>query len=220
MPDRSAENLERIRACDAGWNENDHPRANNGQFTSGGGGGVKVSKLPEGKTTAHNSIKAGQIAKNKEHYDKTHQKAAARYLSDLAEAVKKGDYESAHEALESHQSDKKYYDKLTAKNNKMAAAKATLEKARPGIAKMREGEKPGNAAEKTAKSKMTTRFDKDMAKADKSYEDFREVMQKRKSEIEVLRERLRTTKNSFVAQATKQELDRLVSEYNRLDEMY
>ncbi len=77
-----------------------------------------------------------------------------------------------------------------------------------------------NAKTPAAKSKPTTRFDKDMAKADKSYEDFREVMQKRKSEIDVLNERLRTTKNSFVAKATKQELDRLVSEYNQLDEMY
>lgn len=216
MPDRSAENLERIRACDAGWNENDHPRANNGQFTSGGGGGATVSKLPEGKTTAHNSIKAGQIAKNQERYDSAHKSMAALYLSDLTNALKKGDYESAREHLDSHERDKKYYDRLTAKNNKFKAAKQTVEKARPGIAKMREGAKPGNAA----KPKPTTRFDKDMAKADKSYEDFREVMQKRKSEIDVLRERLRTTKNSFVAQATKQELDRLVSEYNRLDEMY
>ena len=45
MPDKSAENLARIRACDADWNENDHPRADNGQFTSGGGGGVKISKF-------------------------------------------------------------------------------------------------------------------------------------------------------------------------------
>ena len=49
MPDKSAENLARIRACDADWNENDHPRADNGQFTSGsGGGGAKVSKLQSG----------------------------------------------------------------------------------------------------------------------------------------------------------------------------
>ena len=49
MPDRTQENLARIRACDADWNENDHPRADNGQFTSGsGGGGAKVSKLQSG----------------------------------------------------------------------------------------------------------------------------------------------------------------------------
>lgn len=39
MPDRSAENLARIRACDAEWDESKHSRADNGQFTSGGGGG-------------------------------------------------------------------------------------------------------------------------------------------------------------------------------------
>ena len=49
MADRTQENLARIRACDADWNENDHPRADNGQFTSGsGGGGAKVSKLQSG----------------------------------------------------------------------------------------------------------------------------------------------------------------------------
>lgn len=145
MPDRSTENLERIRACDAGWNENDHPRANNGQFTSGGGGGAKVSKLPEGKTTAHNSIKAGQIAKNQERYDSAHKSMAALYLSDLTNALKKGDYESAREHLDSHERDKKYYDRLTAKNNKFKAAKATLEKARPGIQKMRQAKAAGGA---------------------------------------------------------------------------
>lgn len=137
MPDRSAENLERIRACDAGWNESDHPRSENGQFTSGGGG-VKTSKLPEGKTTAHNTIKAGQIAKNQEHYDKTHKKWSGIYLNDLTNAVKKGDYEAAKEALESHESDKKQYDKHTAKNNKFKAAAATLANARPKIQAMRQ----------------------------------------------------------------------------------
>ena len=39
MSDKTLINLLRIRACDEGWNEADHPRADNGQFTSGGGGG-------------------------------------------------------------------------------------------------------------------------------------------------------------------------------------
>lgn len=42
MADRSAENLRRIRAWDAEWDESKHNRADNGQFTSGGG--VTVSK--------------------------------------------------------------------------------------------------------------------------------------------------------------------------------
>lgn len=39
MSDKTLINLLRIRACDAEFNEADHPRADNGQFTSGGGGG-------------------------------------------------------------------------------------------------------------------------------------------------------------------------------------
>ena len=138
MPDRSTKNLERIRACDAGWNENDHPRANNGQFTSGGGG-AKVSKLQSGgNVTQKNSIKAGQIAKNQERYDSAHKSMSSLYSSDITNALQKGDYERAHEAVESHKADQKYYDKLTAQTNKMAAAKKTLEKSRPAIQQMRE----------------------------------------------------------------------------------
>lgn len=35
--DKTKLNLERLRAYDAEWDENKHPRADNGQFTSGGG---------------------------------------------------------------------------------------------------------------------------------------------------------------------------------------
>ena len=46
MSDKTLINLLRIRACDEGWNEADHPRADNGQFTSGGGsGGANKSDL-------------------------------------------------------------------------------------------------------------------------------------------------------------------------------
>ena len=49
MADMSQVNLERLRGCDAMWEENKHPRADNGQFTSGsGGGGVKVTKATPG----------------------------------------------------------------------------------------------------------------------------------------------------------------------------
>lgn len=43
MPDRSELNLLRIRAYDE-FNEADHPRADNGQFTSGGGGSAPAEK--------------------------------------------------------------------------------------------------------------------------------------------------------------------------------
>ena len=35
--DKTKLNLERLRAYDAEWDENKHPRADNGQFTSGSG---------------------------------------------------------------------------------------------------------------------------------------------------------------------------------------
>ena len=56
MADMSQVNLERLRATDADWNESDHPRANNGRFTSGSGsvsamgGGGKFSKPTQSMT--------------------------------------------------------------------------------------------------------------------------------------------------------------------------
>lgn len=136
MADKTQINLERIRACDAEWEESKHPRSENGRFTSGSG--AHVSKLQSGGKAKESSIKAGEIAKNQERYDNAHKSMAANYLSDLTNAIKGGDYETAREKLERHEKDKKRYDQLTAQNNKFKAAKKTLEKARPGIAKMRE----------------------------------------------------------------------------------
>lgn len=57
--DKTQENLARIRACDAEWNENDHPRSNNGQFTSGGGGGAQAANsFAEGLRKVTASIKS------------------------------------------------------------------------------------------------------------------------------------------------------------------
>ncbi len=401
MADKTQINLERIRACDAEWDESKHKRANNGQFTSGGG--ATVSKAQSGGKAKVNSVKAGDIPKNQERYDNAHKSMAANYLSDLTNALKEGDYETAREKLDRHEKDKNRYDKLTKQNKKMAAAKATLEKARPGIRQMRadklgykkltgekasnhpEGEahnmmvgamesaggdfytaknkllnnprisqevknavkkmkapagakpqsmdglvqhyidkgdnerasiaiqlrmemmdghdlrgavhnllskydeaedkgwmdresydknvdmllnevsgdaysalnpakpantskknemvskinsdpklkaevmslkgKPKAAPAKTAQvakpaAKTTTRFDKDKELAAKSTEDFRKVMQRRLNEIEDLKERLRTTKNSFVAKATRQDLDKRLREVQELEDLY
>ena len=179
MADRTQENLARIRACDADWNENDHPRADNGQFTSGsGGGGAKVSKLQSGGKAKASSIKAGEIAKNQERYDNAHKSMAANYLSDLTNAVKGGDYETAREKLERHEKDKKRYDQLTAQNNKFKAAKKTLEKAKPGIAKMREQAKAAQPAAKPAKpakpAKSTAQLENEYKDAFNRYVAFTE----------------------------------------------
>ncbi len=102
------------------------------------------------------------------------------------------------------------------------SARQTLAKARPRIEARRQAVKAFNErnAPKETSSKVLTMFDKDMAKAEKSYEDFKDVMNRRKNEIDVLRERLRTTKNGFIAKATAQDLEKRIKEYNELDEMY
>lgn len=45
--DKSKVNLERLRAYDAEWEEDKHPRAENGQFTSGAGGSSGKKSEPE-----------------------------------------------------------------------------------------------------------------------------------------------------------------------------
>lgn len=384
MPDKSAENLARIRACDADWNENDHPRADNGQFTSGsGGGGAKVSKLQSGGKAKVQQLKnvSGALAGVNAGIEKAKKTAASQFKSNMARGEKlKADVDKDIQNLwDNHQKDWRYghaygrlknkpgmeslaervkekgkglmkeysdkYDKLMqkkqdineeygpdgrrddlrrknyeksmnqlypqkqaleAEQKKFQGAKKTLEKAKPGIAKMREQAKaaggkpslqklqqamhsgsmmgdraelhidgqdyvkigkdkwehhPSNSrvlggtfssqqmmeiinkaknvdlnepdapakpapapaakpAQVESSDKPKTFFDKEKEKAEKSFDDFREIMQRRRGEIDVLNERLRTTKNSFIAKATKQELDRKLREYDELDQMY
>lgn len=79
MADMSQVNLERLRATDAMWEETKHPRADNGQFTSGSGGvsatggGAKFQKPTASMTTgkfkkpnAEASKVIAEGAKNKE----------------------------------------------------------------------------------------------------------------------------------------------------------
>lgn len=62
MSDKTLINLLRIRACDAEFNEADHPRADNGQFTSGGGGGGAKKEKVKNKTAV---TKGGGLEKYK-----------------------------------------------------------------------------------------------------------------------------------------------------------
>lgn len=55
--DKTRLNLERLRAYDAEWEEDKHPRAENGQFTSGSGsagGGANGSS--ESSAKSHNLL--------------------------------------------------------------------------------------------------------------------------------------------------------------------
>lgn len=60
--DKTKLNLERLRAYDAEWDENKHPRADNGQFTSGGGsaGGGAGSSNTGGSSSASSTKKYNQ----------------------------------------------------------------------------------------------------------------------------------------------------------------
>ena len=60
--DKTKLNLERLRAYDAEWDENKHPRADNGQFTSGGGsaGGSSSGSSTGGSSSASSTKKYNQ----------------------------------------------------------------------------------------------------------------------------------------------------------------
>ena len=167
--------------------------------------------------------------------DKTMEKMGEETLRDVEKYNRLT--KNAYEKVKDKDRRAKFASKLTEKsidrinkNNKdvlkearkKEAAKATLEKARPKIEARKQAVKAFNErnAPKKTSSKVLTMFDKDMAKAEKSYEDFKDVMNRRKNEIDVLRERLRTTKNGFIAKATAQDLEKRIKEYNELDEMY
>jgi hypothetical protein len=95
--DKTQINLERIRACDAGWEENKHPRADNGQFTSGSGGGVQAlknvtkavsspGKGPGGGDAQQSAARFREVAKGIGNADSIYKK----YALNLAKAAEAG----------------------------------------------------------------------------------------------------------------------------------
>lgn len=152
MPDKSAENLARIRACDADWNENDHPRADNGQFTSGSGGGGAVKNVAE-------TFKGVKVSKSTPAMKGGKFKNATKAVKEYADQERLGknlmhnelspllhpEMERFHNAVKS-ETDRVVKEGKKEKK-KRDAAKATLEKARPGIRQMK--------AEKLGYNKLT-----------------------------------------------------------------
>lgn len=161
MADMSQVNLERIRGCDAMWEENKHPRSDNGQFTSGsGGGGAKVSKLQKGMHGKKVDLK-GLTNKQNELFHKT------------AEAAREHGSGSAEHKAARAEYDKNYsaWEKADAQTS---AAKQTLTQAKPKINALRslaEAANPykaGSPAESSAKfnsvAKMLKNVDTDAYK--------------------------------------------------------
>ena len=106
--DKTQINLERIRASDAGWEENKHPRSENGQFTSGGGGGGvqalknvtrAVSSPAEGSgggNAQQSAAKFREVAKGIGNADSIYK----RYALNLAKAAEAGGEAGAMKRVE------------------------------------------------------------------------------------------------------------------------
>lgn len=63
--DKTQINVERMRACDAEWEEQKHPRAENGQFTSGSGSAGSSAKSNAKPVAGSPLKKAAAVAKGK-----------------------------------------------------------------------------------------------------------------------------------------------------------
>lgn len=74
--DKTKLNLERLRAYDAEWEEDKHPRAENGQFTSGSGSGSAGGSSGGGSTSGSSSTSG-----TKKYNQKDLQKLANNYLN-------------------------------------------------------------------------------------------------------------------------------------------
>lgn len=146
MADRTQENLARIRACDADWNENDHPRADNGQFTSGsGGGGAKVSKLQSGGKAKVQQLKnvSGALAGVNAGIEKADNTFAARMdRTRKAGAAKHKDLEQREDAVrKKYEGDWRYgsmYGKLKNKPGMERLAERVKNKAKSREAQKRD----------------------------------------------------------------------------------
>ena len=182
MSDKSAENLRRIRAWDA-WEESDHPRADNGQFTSGGGG----SAAP--KAPAANSKKianAKSLLKTlKFHYDHTAKAfGKERAERDFGAKIKSAEAKIAY--LQDPDNNPK--------PKKAAAKKGPVGNAKPQPVPAKASSKvgaPGSAVD-VSKFKFTNYRNPD-GQNHPGYETYRSAMESAAREIEKQAERVLTS---------------------------
>ena len=86
--DKTKVNLERLRAYDADWEEEKHPRAENGQFTSGAGGSSGKKSEPEAS-----KYPLRQAAETIQGESKWEHEQNIKLLKDLEKAEKDGEHE-------------------------------------------------------------------------------------------------------------------------------
>ena len=91
--DKTQVNLERIRAVDT-WEENKHPRADNGQFTSGSGGGSAAQTLKNVANAVTSDAKVGEkglaLLKKMSTAKSSYGEAAAWMAGDFYKGLKEG----------------------------------------------------------------------------------------------------------------------------------
>lgn len=81
--DKTKLNLERLRAYDAEWEEDKHPRAENGQFTSGSGSsaGSSSGKAANGSSSGGSTAGSSSASGTKKYNQKDLQELANNYLN-------------------------------------------------------------------------------------------------------------------------------------------
>lgn len=133
MADKTQINLERIRACDAEWDESKHKRADNGQFTSGGG--ATVIKAQSGGKAKVQQLKnvSSALAGVNAGIEKAKKTAASQLKSNMARGEKlKADVDKDIQNLwDNHQKDWRYshaYGRLKNKPGMESLAERVKEK--------------------------------------------------------------------------------------------
>lgn len=118
MADKTQINLERIRVCDADWEETKHPRSENGQFTSGSGGGSGKADY-ESLTKKQNDLfhKVVEASRKYGKGSKEHKAARAEYDKAYSEWAK---------ADEEHDNVKKLKNVAAAFSNKPEHKRASV----------------------------------------------------------------------------------------------
>ena len=143
MADKTQINLERIRACDAEWEESKHPRSENGQFTSGSG--AHVSKIQSGGKAKVQQLKnvSGALAGVNAKIEKADNTFAARMdRTRKAGAAKHKDLEQREDAVrKKYEGDWRYgsmYGKLKNKPGMERLAERVKNKAKSREAQKRD----------------------------------------------------------------------------------
>lgn len=234
--DKTKVNLERLRACDE-WEENKHPRANNGQFTSSSGSAAgseaasesplkKAAKIIQGKgeltgykglsftqgtSEADSGTPAGKIHNFIVGYIKGEEPTKENVTAACKQIVNMLNDDISYLRARVATA-RRYGDDKSAKEWEANIAKQQQKIQAAYEVTM------GFGNQERGKSKVKTRLQKDLDTIADDPSEARAILKKRKTEIDKLANELQHTKNSYRAKAIRQDLLRLNNEYTRIDE--